>query len=190
MIGIADEEFLRGNVPMTKQEIRILTLAKAKIYPMDTIYDIGAGTGALSIEAARLAPDGEVFAIERNPQAAQLIGQNIEKFSVENIMVLELEAPEGIEHLPPADVVLIGGSGGSLSRILAAVDEKIEPCGRIVVNCITVQTLMECISYMREHEDTYSYEAIQVQVSHLEQVGAYDMARAMNPIHIVTCTKK
>lgn len=189
-LGIDDDEFIRDQVPMTKQEIRILSLVKARIKPDAVIYDIGAGTGALSVEAARLAPQGRVFALEREPEGIRLIRANVANFALANVAAIETEAPAGIADLPEADTVLIGGSGSKLPAILDAVTLKLRTGGRIVLNCITVQTLMQCIEYMRSHSETYVYEAIQVQVSRLQQVGPYDMAKAVNPIYIVTCTKK
>ena len=189
-LGIADEEFIRQDVPMTKQEIRILSLVKAQIAPDAVVYDIGAGTGSLSIEAARLAPQGEVYAIERSSEGSGLIRANAANFAVKNVTVIQAEAPEGLADLPEADAILIGGSGGNLQEILTEVTPKLKASGRLVLNCITVQTLMQCIEFMREHSDTYIYEAIQVQVTRLQQVGTYDMAKANNPIYIVTCWKK
>lgn len=189
-LGIADEEFIRQDVPMTKQEIRILSLVKARIAPDAVVYDIGAGTGSISIEAARLAPQGEVYAIEREAAGISLIRANAANFAVPNVRVIQSEAPDGIADLPEADAILIGGSGSRLPEILAAVTPKLKATGRLVLNCITVQTLMQCIEFMREHSDTYIYEAIQVQVTRLQQVGTYDMAKANNPIYIVTCWKK
>ena len=170
-VGIPDEEFIRGKVPMTKEEIRILTLAKARIGRGDMVADIGAGTGSISCEAALQATDGKVFAIERKPEGIELIKAN-----------------EGMEQLPQLDRAIIGGSGSHLEPILDELDELLQPEGRIILNCITVQTLMQCLNYMRTKEN-YSYETIQVQVNHWEQVGPYDMAKAANPIFIVTCIK-
>ena len=189
-LGIADEEFIRQDVPMTKQEIRILSLVKAQIAPDAVVYDIGAGTGSLSIEAARLAPKGEVYAIERSSEGINLIRANAANFAVTNMQVIQAEAPAGLADLPPADAILIGGSGSRLPEILETVTPKLKQTGRLVLNCITVQTLMQCIEFMREHSDIYIYEAIQVQVTRLQQVGTYDMAKANNPIYIVTCCKK
>ena len=189
-LGIADEEFIRQDVPMTKQEIRILSLVKAQIAPDAVVYDIGAGTGSISIEAARLAPQGQVYAIERSSEGIGLIRANAANFAVKNVTVIQAEAPEGLTDLPEADAILIGGSGGNLQEILTEVTPKLKASGRLVLNCITVQTLMQCIEFMREHSDTYIYEAIQVQVTRLQQVGTYDMAKANNPIYIVTCRKK
>lgn len=188
-LGIEDEAFIRGNVPMTKQEVRILMLAKAHIAPNAVVYDIGAGTGSLSIEAARLAPKGHVFAIERKTEGISLLRANMEKFDVSNITPMQAEAPDGLVGLPAADAVLIGGSGGNLAAILDVVTTKLPLGGRVVVSAITMQSLIQAITYMRAHARTYHYEAFQVQINRLEQVGRYDMAKAINPIYILTGTK-
>jgi len=188
-LGIPDEEFIRGKVPMTKQEIRILTIAKARIKPDSVICDVGAGTGSISIEAACQAKDGMVYAIERNPDGVELINKNAQKFGVYNLKVIEAYAPEGFDELPMLDAAIIGGSGSNLPSILDTIDKKLNTGGRIVMNCITIQTIAQCLEYMRKRED-YTYEAVQIQVSQLEQVGRYDMAKANNPIYIVTCEKK
>ena len=188
-LGIPDEEFIRGKVPMTKQEIRVLTMVKAQIAPDDIVWEIGAGTGSLSIEAARLAENGHVYSLERKHEGIELIHQNSEKFGVKNLTTIEAEAPEGMDKIPDCDVAIIGGSGRHLKPILDMIDAHLKVGGRIVLNCITIQTLSSCLEYMRNHKDKYNYEAMQVQVNRLEQVGPYDMAKAINPIYIVTCKK-
>lgn len=184
MIGIEDEEFIRGKVPMTKQEIRILTLAKAQIGTNDFVVDVGAGTGSISIEAAQIASSGKVFAIEKNPAALELIRKNVSKFAVDNVIIVDAEAPNGFEKISRIDVAIIGGSGGNLASILDAVNSKLTVGGRIVVNAITIQTTATCLEYFKEHR--WKYDAIQVQVNRLLKVGAYDMATALNPIYIIT----
>ena len=188
MIGIDDAKFIRGKVPMTKEEIRILTLAKAKIGEKDFVVDVGAGTGSLSIEAAKIASQGYVFAIEKNPAAVDLISQNAEKFEIDNIVIINSEAPEGLRNVSRIDVAIIGGSGGKISEILDTIDAKLKIGGRIVLNFITVQSLAECLEWLRKHLD-YKYEAIQVQITRLEIVGNYEMYKAQNPVHIVTAEK-
>lgn len=187
--GIADEEFIRDKVPMTKEEIRILTMCKAKIRPDNIIWDIGAGTGSLSIEAALLAPQGEVYAIEKKDLAVDLLHQNIAKFKLEDkVKVIATEAPKGLDELPNCDVVFIGGSGKHMFEILDIIDSKLNEGGRIIVNAVTIQTISEITTYMKQKE-SYTYEAIQVQVNRLRKIGSYDMFNAQNPVYIVTCKK-
>lgn len=187
--GIADVEFIRDKVPMTKEEIRILTMCKAKIRPDNIIWDIGAGTGSLSIEAALLAPQGEVYAIEKKDLAVDLLHQNIAKFKLEDkVKVIATEAPKGLDELPNCDVVFIGGSGKHMFEILDIIDSKLNEGGRIIVNAVTIQTISEITTYMKQKE-SYTYEAIQVQVNRLRQIGSYDMFNAQNPVYIVTCKK-
>lgn len=188
--GIVDEEFIRDKVPMTKEEIRILTMCKAKIRPDNIIWDIGAGTGSLSIEAALLAPQGEVYAIEKKDLAVDLLHQNIAKFKLEDkVKVIATEAPKGLDELPNCDVVFIGGSGKHMFEILDIIDSKLNEGGRIIVNAVTIQTISEITTYMKKQKENYTYEAIQVQVNRLRQIGSYDMFNAQNPVYIVTCKK-
>ncbi len=187
--GIADEEFIRDKVPMTKEEIRILTMCKAKVRLDDIIWDIGAGTGSLSIEAALLAPQGKVYAIEKKDLAVNLLHQNIAKFKLENnVEVIATEAPKGLDDLPSCDVVFIGGSGKHMFEILDLIDTKLKTGGRIIVNAVTIQTIAQITEYMTKKEN-YTYEAIQVQVNRLRKIGSYDMFNAQNPVYIVTCKK-
>lgn len=187
--GIADEEFLRDKVPMTKEEIRILTLCKAKIRPDSIIWDIGAGTGSLSIEAAMLAPQGHVYAIEKKPLAVELLHKNTAKFNLtDRLTIIAGEAPEALQDLPPCDTVLIGGSGKQMYKILDLIDSRLNTGGRIVANAVTIQTIAELTEYMTQ-KPNYTYETIQVQVNRLRKVGSYDMFNALNPVYIVTCVK-
>ncbi len=189
-LGIEDETFIRGKVPMTKQEIRVLTMVKARISPTDIVWDVGAGTGSMSVEAAMLANQGHVYAIERNAEGISLIEKNREKFGIDNLTVIEGEAPDALQGLPDCNAAIIGGSGSRLSGILDEISARLKTGGRVVINCITIQTLAAALDYLRNHSDDYSYEAIQVQINRLQAVGAYDMAKAINPIYIVTGEKK
>ena len=187
--GIPDDAFIRGKVPMTKQEIRMLTLGKARIKPDAVILDIGAGTGSLSIEAGLLAPLGHVYAVERNAEAVELIRKNAEKFRVENMTLLSGEAPAALESVPPCDVILIGGTGSHLLEILSRARAMLKPGGTIVINAITLQTLAATVESFKEAED-WCYEAIEVQINRWHTVGRYDMAQALNPIHIISCKRR
>lgn len=189
LIGIADTEFIRGKVPMTKQEIRILTIVKAQIMPTDVILDVGAGTGSLSIEAARQAYLGKVYAIERNDEGCELIQQNKTKFACENLEIIAGVAPEAIPVLDKVNVVLIGGSGGNLRDIFAKIHSSLVVGGRIVVNAITIETLATTLEYFHASGE-YEYDTAAVQVNKLRSVGAYHMQQAENQIYIITAIKK
>ena len=183
---IDDEEFIRGKVPMTKREIRTLTLAAARLESNSLVADIGAGTGSITIEAAKISHDGKIFAVERKAEAIELIKRNVEKFSVSNAEIICAEAPDGLEDLPELDAAIIGGSGGKLEKILDAL--KIKSGGRIVINAITLQTASAAIEYFRNHD--WNYEACQVQITRLEKIGGFDMAKALNPVWIIGGTRK
>ena len=184
---IDDEKFLRGKVPMTKQEIRILTLAKARLEKNSVVADVGAGTGSITIEAALIAEHGKIFAIERNAEAVELIRRNVEKFSVDNVEIIFAEAPNGLENLPELDAAIIGGSGGNTEKILDVLNTKLKVGGRIVVNAITIQTSAGALEYFRKHG--WNYEAFQVQITRLKKIRAYDMCQALNPVWIVAAEK-
>ena len=188
-IKIINSALIQQQKVIYKEEIRILTMCKAKIRPDNIIWDIGAGTGSLSIEAALLAPQGEVYAIEKKDLAVDLLHQNIAKFKLEDkVKVVATEAPKGLDELPNCDVVFIGGSGKHMFEILDIIDSKLNEGGRIIVNAVTIQTISEITTYMKQKEN-YTYEAIQIQVNRLRQIGSYDMFNAQNPVYIVTCKK-
>lgn len=187
--GIDDNEFIRGNIPMTKSEVRILTLAKARIAPQDIVLDIGAGTGSLSVEAALLAPAGRVYAVEREPEGVELIRKNAEKFQVPNLTVVHGTAPAALTGLPLCNVVLIGGSGGSLAEIIAASNVLLTPGGRLIITAVTVETLYQALQIMQQNTD-YQVEAFAVQISRITKRASYNMLQALNPIQIISCSKK
>lgn len=188
-LGINDEKFLREEkIPMTKREIRILTLALARAYDAEIIVDIGAGSGAISIEAAKFVPDGNIFAVEKNPNAVELLRENVKKFSADNVSIINAEATIALKNFSKIDVAIIGGSGGNLENILDALDGKLKIGGRIAANFIAVQNLTTCLDWLRRHKN-FSYDAIHAQINHLKSVGPYDMVQANNPIYIVTAEK-
>ena len=184
---IEDEKFIRGDVPMTKLEVRILTLAKAQIKSDSVVVDIGAGTGSISIEAALLAPNGKIFAVERKSEAIELIKRNVEKFSVDNVEIICAEAPKGLESLPQLDAVIIGGSGGKLEKILDILYPKLKNGGHIIINAITIQTAATALAYFRAHN--VKYDAFQVQITRLKKIRAHDMNQVLNPVWIITAEK-
>ena len=187
-LGINDDEFIRGEIPMTKQEIRILVLAKARISPTDHIIDIGAGTGSLSIEAALQAPQGKVYAIERHGEGIELIGKNSAKFNVTNIEAISGLAPQALEGIPSADVIFIGGSGGHLSEILTESDRLLKSNGRLIITAITIETLYQALHIMQEKPD-FTVEAFGTQITRIKHLKTSNMLQGLNPIYIIVCTK-
>ncbi len=191
-LGLPDEAFLRGEAPMTKEEIRIVTLAKARIRPNGRVLDIGAGTGSLSIEAALLAPQGCIFAIERNEAALRLLAENKRRFACENLTVIAGEAPDALADLPAGqlfDAVLVGGSGGQLAAILTAAAARLAPGGRIVVNAVTPETTAAALAYFSEQHG-FSYHGVCLQATRLRPVGRYHLHQAQNPVYIITATQQ
>ncbi len=186
--GIPDAEFLRGSVPMTKEEVRSVSLSKMRLKKDSIVYDIGAGTGSVSVEAAVCVTKGRVYAVECNLEALDLIKQNARKFQLDNISVIEGMAPEAMKELPPPDVVFIGGSKGRLREILNVVMAKNKNKNtRVVVNAITLETISETLTCCKELP-VIEDEILELQVSKSGSIGSYHMMRANNPIYIISFT--
>lgn len=179
---IYDDEFIRGSTPMTKEAVRTLSLSYLEISPSDTVLDIGAGTGSCSIEIARRAYQGSVYAIERDEQSAALINQNIKKFGAYNITTICDSAPQALSGLDHIDCAFIGGSGGKLFEIVAALT-LINPTIRIVINAITLETLHEAVSALEKCGAVPMISCINVSMA--ERVGRYNMMKSQNPIYII-----
>ena len=186
--GLSDDLFIRSKVPMTKQEIRAVSVSKLMPQETDVIYDIGAGTGSCSIELALQAKRGMVYAFERNPEALELIEKNKELFGVENLTVVAGEASENLEAMPVPDCVFIGGSGGNLCKMLDCIYSKNANC-RVVVNAITVETLIEVVEYYKQRED-YALDIVNVFAARAKKLGAYNLMMSQNPVYIMTALKK
>lgn len=204
--GIPDDEFIRGKTPMTKEEIRAISIRKLGLSADSVLYDIGAGTGSVSVEAALLHPDIKVCAIERNDEAVELIKKNKEKFCADNITVIKGEASEVLEKMAENTCIsaftyecsgsvvegellvpthaFIGGSGGNMRGIIEIL-KKMNENIRIVINCVTLETLTEVLTVIKEGEFAEP-DIVQVSASRYRKVGEYHMADAINPVYIVT----
>lgn len=186
--GLHDDLFMRSKVPMTKQEVRAVSISKLMPKATDNIYDIGAGTGSCSIELALQAQAGHVWAFERNPVAVELLGKNKELFNVDNLDIVAGEASEQIQEMPAPDCVFIGGSGGNLCKMLDTIYAKNPEC-RIVVNAITVETLIEVVEYYKTRTE-YDLEIVNVFAARGKKLGAYNLMMAQNPVYVMTALKK
>ncbi|MGM0369479.1 MAG: precorrin-6Y C5,15-methyltransferase (decarboxylating) subunit CbiT [Bacillota bacterium] len=186
--GIPDDKFIRGQIPMTKEEVRAVTIAKLRLNKDSTVYDIGAGTGSLTVEAALQAVTGTVYAIERESEGVDLIQQNIDKFSLDNVEVISGLAPAVLKELPLVERVVIGGSGGQLKEILTVVDNKLSNGGRVVINAITLDTLHLARKELARLD--YEIEICNLAVTRTKEVGHYQMLDGLNPIYIICGEKR
>lgn len=181
--GIPDETFVRGKVPMTKRDVRAAILSRMKIESDNLVWDVGSGTGSVTIELAMKASAGKVYAVERNPEGIGLLAENRRKFGVWNIISKEGSAPEALRDLPAPDRVFIGGSGGDLRQIIDLILDK-NGQARICVAAIVLETLQEAILRMTARGlDT---EIVQIAANKARQVGSGYMMLAENPVYIVT----
>lgn len=184
--SLQDDLFVRGKAPMTKEEVRSITLSKLRLAKDAVCYDIGAGTGSVSIELAEKAYEGRVYAVEKKPDAADLIRQNRRKLCMDSIHIVEGTAPEAIKGLEPPTHVFIGGSSGGLIEILHAVLRK-NPRVRIVINCITLETLSEAVKAFQTLPVTEP-DIVNVTVSRAKKAGSYHLMMGENPVYILSCT--
>ena len=182
--GIPDELFIRGDVPMTKLEVRAVALAKLRLTATDTVWDVGAGTGSVSIEAALVARAGSVWAVERNAAGVRLIRENADAFGCGNVHAVPGVAPEALAKLPVPDAVFVGGSAGELPSIVEAALEKNSQV-RLCVPCVTVETLTEACALLSGSRFK-GFEACQVSAARAEAVGSHHLMKAQNPVFLVS----
>ena len=185
--GRADTCFLRdAKTPMTKEEVREVSICKLHLTQNAVVYDIGSGTGSVAIEIAGVPGEVQVYAIERKPEAVELLRKNREQFHMDNIQIIEAPAPEGLEELPVPTHAFIGGSGGRLMDILRVLYRKNSHM-RIVINAISMETIAE----FKEVLDTFPVEEeeiLQMQVSRVKKLGGYHLPQAENPVWICSFT--
>ena len=182
---VDDEEFLRGKAPMTKSEVRSLSVAKLCLPKDAVVYDVGAGTGSVSVELALQAEDGCVYAIERKEEACRLIEANMRHFGTPNVKVVHGLAPEAMADLPAPTHAFIGGSAGNLKEIMECLLEK-NPQIRMVINTVTLETIgevTECLKTLPVTEE----EILSVSIAKAKELGPYHLMTGQNPVYIVTC---
>ena len=188
--GIPDEEFERvDDVPITKEEIRVIQLSKARLSPSQIVYDIGCGSGSISIEAAlQIESNGKVYAIDFDQNAIELTKKNLKKFNVSNVEVIFGNAKEKVLELQEADAIFIGGTGGDTNEILKLCENKLKSGGRIIIGIILIETLFSVISTI-EKLNFKSVDITQVTISKSRKTSTGTMMLARNPVTIVSATK-
>lgn len=180
--GRRDGEFIRDKVPMTKEEVREVSICKLKLYEGAVVYDIGSGTGSVAAEIAGLSDEIKVFAVEYKEEAVFLIAQNKEKFGLDNIEIVSGKAPDGLEELPVPTHAFIGGSSGRMKEILSALYQKNSQM-RVVINAISMETICE-IKEVLSAFPIQNEDVVQIQASRAKRVGTYHLMQAENPVWI------
>ncbi len=180
--AIRDSEITRGDVPMTKEEVRCISLRKLELRRNSVLWDVGAGTGSISLEAAMTDPTVKVFSVEKNPEAIELLKKNREKFCLENMEIVEGAAPQALMGLQKPSHVFVGGSSGNLKEIIESClgEKKV----RFVVNCVTLETLGKTMEVVKELKGAKT-EVVQISAARFKEVGSYHMADGMNPVFVI-----
>ncbi len=187
LIGIKDENFLSfSDRPglMTKKEIRLLILGQLELQTKQVIWDIGAGTGSVSVEIARLSPNSAIYAIEKTAMGVSLIQQNSQSMGINNITVIQGEAPAILAPLPSPDRIFIGGSGGNLSAILNICQTKLKVGGVIVLAFATIENINSSLAWFKAHN--WQYSLLQVQISRSLPIANLTRFSPLNPVTIIT----
>ncbi len=188
-LGIPDEA-LESHPPgvMTKEEVRAVALFKLRLQPDSLVWDVGAGSGSLALEAALVAHRGHVYAVERLAEAVAALRRNLERFPRPNLTVVEGQAPEALDGLPDPDAVFVGGSGGHLADILGCAARRLRAGGRIVVDLATLENLerareaLACLGLR--------WQVTAVQVARSRELGGLTGLEALNPVFIVSAWKE
>lgn len=188
--GIPDELFDRvEDVPITKEEVRVIQVSKARLSSGQIVYDVGCGSGSISVEAAlQVGPSGKVFSIDIDQNAVDLTKKNLEKFHVSNVSIILGNATQKIIELPMADAIFIGGTGGETADIIKLCESKLKQGGRIVIGTILVETLYSVLSTIEKLQFS-SVDIIQVTISKSKKTSIGTMFLARNPVTIISATK-
>lgn len=187
--GIPDDLFERSeNVPITKEEVRVVQISKARLCPGYTVFDIGCGSGSISIESAIQVESGKVIAIDCDPNAIELTKRNIEKFGLTNISVILGNAKEKVSELEQADAIFIGGTGGDTEEIVKLCQDKLKSGGRIVIGVILIETLYSVLQVIEELQFD-SVDMTQITISKSRKTSKGTMMLARNPVTVISATK-
>lgn len=186
---IKDEEFIRGNCPMTKEEIRILSIGKMNIKENSNVVDVGSGTGSITIQSSKECSKGKVYSIEMDDEAYNVTSMNIDKFQCDNVEIIKNDGSTAlanlIERKVKVDSAFIGGNGGQLEDIIKKIHKLLNKNGTMVMNFITLDNAYKAIEIVRGMN--YKMDITLVNVS--KNRGKSLMMMALNPIYIIQCIK-
>lgn len=189
MVIIKDEEFIRGNCPMTKEDVRILSIVKMNLNENSLVLDVGSGTGSITVQAAKIAKNGKVLAIEKEDEAFEVTESNVRKFECDNVKIIKKEASKVLDNLISQnlkfDSVFIGGSSGNLEEILLKVNSILIKNGTIVMNFITLDNACKAIEVIKTLN--YKFEVSLINISKNRENTL--MMIANNPIYIIQCIR-
>lgn len=188
--GIPDEYFERTeDVPITKEEVRTIQISKARLCPGNTVYDIGCGSGSISVEAAlQIESGGKIYAVDIDPKAVELTRKNLDKFGISNVEIISGDAKQKIPSLPMADAIFIGGTGGDTKDIVNLCYDKLKPGARIVVGIILIETLYSVMETMNKLNFD-SIDMTQITISKSKKTSTGTMMLARNPVTVISATK-
>ncbi|HXG74543.1 MAG TPA: precorrin-6Y C5,15-methyltransferase (decarboxylating) subunit CbiT [Candidatus Nitrosotenuis sp.] len=188
--GIPDEYFERTEqVPITKEEVRVVQLSKARLAEGNTVLDIGCGSGSITVEAAlQVGKQGKVYAVDVDPSAVELTKKNLEKFGISNVELILGDAKQKIPGLPQADAIFVGGTGGDTKDIVKLCHQKLRPGGRIVVGVILIETLYAVLDVMNDL-DFEEVDITQITISKSRKTSTGTMMLARNPVTVISATK-
>ncbi|MGL5328105.1 MAG: decarboxylating cobalt-precorrin-6B (C(15))-methyltransferase [Peptostreptococcaceae bacterium] len=181
-----NSEFITGKVPITKEEVRAISINKLDLVNSKRFIDVGAGTGSVTVEAAYHYPNLDVIAIERNDEAFDLINKNVEKFELKNVEVIKGYAP--VEINEKVDAIFLGGTGNNLEEIIFWSKNLLVEGGRLVANFIIVDTFNQTLELLKEH-GFVNLDVSVLNVSKLEKLGRGEYFKPLNPIYIISCEK-
>lgn len=181
-MGIPEAEFVRGQVPITKPEVRLAAISKLKIEHNSVCWDIGCGTGSVSVEMALHCPEGSVYAVDHHAEAIRLTTENAHCFACDNIRVMQGEASEVAAELPAPDCIFIGGSSGEMEAVLRTALEK-NAAARIVITAVTLETLHEATELLERFGRTL--DVTQLAVTRTRKMGSHTMFQAENPVYLI-----
>ncbi|MEM2785101.1 MAG: precorrin-6Y C5,15-methyltransferase (decarboxylating) subunit CbiT [Candidatus Nitrosotenuis sp.] len=189
--GIPDEYFERTEqVPITKEEVRVIQLSKARLAEGNTILDIGCGSGSITVEAAlQIGNQGKVYAVDFDPSAVELTKKNLEKFGISNAELILGDAKQKIPNLPQADAIFVGGTGGDTKDIVKLCHQKLKSGGRIVVGTILIETLHAVLDVMNDL-DFKEVDITQITISKSRKTSTGTMMLARNPVTVISATKR